>query len=67
MRTILCVVLLGIFSMSLSAQDGTVPVAPKVGEAAPDISVDTWINTPSFRTFDELKGQVIVVKAWGIN
>ncbi len=63
MRTILCALLIGLFSMSLMAQ-GTVL---KVGDEAAEITVDTWINTPSFQTLDELKGEVVVIKAWGIN
>lgn len=41
--------------------------ALKVGDAATDIEVTHWINTPATPNFSELKGDVILLKAWGIN
>lgn len=39
----------------------------KVGDKAPDIAPLNWINTPVFQSFDELEGDVVFLKAWGIN
>ncbi|MBK8206583.1 MAG: redoxin domain-containing protein [Planctomycetes bacterium] len=39
----------------------------KVGDDAPDFSPRNWINPPTFNSFDELAGDVILLKAWGIN
>lgn len=39
----------------------------KVGDDAPDCSPTNWINPPIAQSFDELEGDVIFLKAWGIN
>ncbi|MHC4841519.1 MAG: hypothetical protein ACYTDT_11315 [Planctomycetota bacterium] len=67
MRALLCALFIGMFSIALVAQDKADDTGLKVGHDAPEISVDTWINTPSFQTLAELKGQVVLIKAWGIN
>jgi hypothetical protein len=39
----------------------------KVGDDAPDFSPRNWINPPTWESFAELRGDVILLKAWGIN
>lgn len=39
----------------------------KVGDDAPDFAPANWINPPTFDSLDELQGDVIFLKAWGIN
>ena len=39
----------------------------KVGDDAPDFTPRNWINPPAWESFSELKGDVILLKAWGIN
>ncbi|MCA8913462.1 MAG: hypothetical protein KDB82_17310 [Planctomycetes bacterium] len=39
----------------------------KVGDKVADFTPRDWINQPTFESFSELKGDVIVLKAWGIN
>lgn len=41
--------------------------ALKVGDVAKDIEVSNWVNTPATPSFSELRGDVILIKAWGIN
>jgi len=39
----------------------------KVGDDAPSISVEFWLNTPTFTDFASLTGDVVFLKAWGIS
>ncbi|MBZ0137431.1 MAG: hypothetical protein K8I27_13775 [Planctomycetes bacterium] len=39
----------------------------KVGDDVPEFTPRNLINTPSYRSFSELKGDVILIKAWGKN
>jgi hypothetical protein len=69
-RTLTLSALLALISTPLLAQD--TPPEPtesglKVGDEAPDFTPRNWINRPLWDSFAELKGDVIVLKAWGIN
>ena len=37
----------------------------KVGDTAADFSPANWINPPAYGSFEELRGDVILLKAWG--
>jgi len=39
-------------------------VDPMMGQAAPPLQVDSWLNTPSPLTWDKLKGKTVVVFFW---
>jgi hypothetical protein len=48
--------------LPLMAQEGL-----KVGDEAVDIEVSNWVNTPAMPSLTALRGDVILIKAWGIN
>lgn len=39
----------------------------KVGDTAPDIQAMHWINPPAWSSLADLKGDVVMIKAWGKN
>lgn len=39
----------------------------KVGDEAADFTPGNWLNPPPFTSFAELRGDVILLKTWGIN
>lgn len=39
----------------------------KVGDDVAEFSPRNWINPPAFASFEELRGDVIMIKAWGKN
>ncbi|MBK8206581.1 MAG: hypothetical protein IPK87_07245 [Planctomycetes bacterium] len=39
----------------------------KVGDDVAEFSPRNWINPPAFGSFEELRGDVIMIKAWGKN
>jgi hypothetical protein len=41
--------------------------ALEVGDTAADIHPRRWINPPTYASLDELRGDVIFIKAWGIS
>jgi hypothetical protein len=59
MRYILFVALL-LAGIPLSAQ-------VNVGDDAPDIKPEYWINPPTWSSLSELRGDVVMIKAWGKN
>jgi hypothetical protein len=59
MRLLLC--LLAFACLPLAAE----PL--KVGDDAADFAPGNWLNPPTFTSFEELRGDVILIKAWGIN
>lgn len=63
MKLLLAAFLLGLVSAPLAAQE----TGLKVGDDAVDIEVSYWVNTPAVPHFSELKGDVILLKSWGIN
>lgn len=71
LRTLAFSALLALFAAPAFAQDTpeTEPEATglKVGDDAPDFSPRNWINQPVWESFSELRGDVILLKAWGIN
>jgi hypothetical protein len=38
-----------------------------VGDTVAEIAPRNWINPPTWGSFEQLKGDVILIKAWGIN
>lgn len=38
-----------------------------VGDDVAEFSPRNWINPPAFNSFEELRGDVIMIKAWGKN
>lgn len=72
MRTLLLGLLAAIICAPLAAQEGEKPEVQeepglKVGDEAVDLEIGNWINTPAMPKFSELKGDVILLKSWGIN
>jgi hypothetical protein len=72
-RTFALSALIALAAAPVFAQD-TPPAAEtteesglKVGDDAPDFSPRNWINPPTWESFAELRGDVILLKAWGIN
>lgn len=63
LRTLLFSALLVAFAAQVMAQDDGV----KVGDDIVNLNPRNWINPPLIQNFDELKGDVIMVKSWGIN
>ncbi|MCC7508853.1 MAG: hypothetical protein IT464_05730 [Planctomycetes bacterium] len=59
MRLLTCVLLLA--CLPLAAE----PL--KVGDDAADFAPSNWINPPTFTSFAELRGDVILLKTWGIS
>lgn len=39
----------------------------KTGDTAPDLNVSYWLDVPEFTSFSEVRGDVILLKAWGSN
>jgi hypothetical protein len=39
----------------------------EVGDEAADIFPNNWINPPTWGTLDELRGDVVLIKSWGIS
>lgn len=39
----------------------------KVGDDVPEFTPRNVINTPAYTSFSELRGDVILIKAWGKN
>ncbi|GIK53255.1 MAG: hypothetical protein BroJett014_22280 [Planctomycetota bacterium] len=39
----------------------------KTGDNAPDLNVSYWLDVPEFTSFSEVRGDVILLKAWGSN
>jgi hypothetical protein len=70
-RTLTLSALLALMAMPAFAQDTPAPEteAPglNVGDDAADFAPRNWINQPTWESFAELKGDVILLKAWGIN
>lgn len=60
-RTFCTALALALLALPLAAQDF------KVGDNAEDIPVNNWVNAPEQAAFSELQGDVILIKAWGIN
>ena len=54
--------MLTLFALPLVAQQDF-----KVGDEAEDMAISNWINSPEQPLFSELKGDVVLIKAWGIN
>lgn len=46
----------------LYAQDG-----PAVGDVAPEIGATLWLDAPRKATLAEFEGEVVLLKAWGID
>lgn len=61
-RTFCTAVMLTLFALPLVAQQGF-----KVGDEAEDMAISNWVNSPEQPLFSELKGDVVLIKAWGIN
>ena len=61
-RAFCTVVLLALFALPLTAQQDF-----KVGDEAEDMTISNWVNSPEQPLFSELKGDVVLIKAWGIN
>ena len=40
---------------------------PDVGDLAPDLAVTRWLDTPQRGTLAEFAGEVVMLKAWGID
>ena len=64
LRTMFLAAMLALFVAPAFAQDTG---ALKVGDDFVEIAPPNWLNTPTFASLAELKGDVIVLKAWGIN
>jgi hypothetical protein len=72
-RTFALSALIALAAAPVFAQDA--PPAPEttddsglqVGDDAPDFAPRNWINPPIWESFAELRGDVILLKAWGIN
>ena len=54
--------MLTLFALPLVAQQDF-----KVGDEAEDMTISNWVNSPEQPLFSELKGDVVLIKAWGIN
>jgi hypothetical protein len=71
MRTLLMGLLAAIICAPLAAQDEKPEVQEepglKVGDEAVDLEIGNWINTPAVTKFSEMRGDVILLKSWGIN
>ena len=74
MRTLLVGLLAALLCAPLAAQEKAeekpeVQEEPglKVGDEAVDLEIGNWINAPAMPKFSELKGDVILLKSWGIN
>lgn len=39
----------------------------KVGDAAPDFGATLWLDAPRRASLSELEGEVVFLKAWGID
>ncbi len=39
----------------------------EVGDLAPELHVTYWFNTPEMTTLGEMRGDVVLIKAWGIS
>ena len=63
MRTWILLVALA-FAPAVWAQEGT---KAKVGSDAPDFDASSAINAPEANTLEQCKGDVILIKLWGIN
>ncbi|MCA8916786.1 MAG: hypothetical protein KDB90_15440 [Planctomycetes bacterium] len=63
LRTLVLGALLAVCAVPVFAQDSGL----KVGDDVVEFTPHNWINPPTFGSFGELKGDVIVIKAWGIN
>ena len=57
-----CIVVLTLMAGSVWAQS---PL--KTGDNAPDLNVSYWLDVPEFTSFSEVRGDVILLKAWGSN
>ena len=64
LRTMLLGALMALFVAPVFAQDAN---EIKVGDDVVDFTPRDWINQPTFQSFSELKGDVILIKAWGID
>ncbi|MCB9894854.1 MAG: hypothetical protein H6839_10415 [Planctomycetes bacterium] len=62
-RTLILGSLLAVFVAPVFAQESGL----KVGDDVVEFTPHNWINPPEFGSFGELKGDVIFIKAWGIN
>ncbi|MBK9975728.1 MAG: hypothetical protein IPP14_13235 [Planctomycetes bacterium] len=67
MKSLLPALLLALLCAPLAAQDTQAEPGLKVGDEAVDLEISNWVNTPAWPKFSELRGDVILVKAWGIN
>jgi hypothetical protein len=70
LRTLMLSALLALIGAPLFAQEAPPePTEPglKVGDDATDFAPRNWINQPVWESFAELRGDVILLKAWGIN
>ena len=65
-RTFMLGALLALLTAPAFAQDSPYPIL-KVGEDAAEFTPRNVINTPWYTSFAELKGDVILIKAWGKN
>jgi hypothetical protein len=66
LRTVLLGALLAACLSPLLAQEQK-PAEVKVGDAVAEFTPHNWINPPTWTSFASLKGDVILIKAWGIN
>ncbi|MCA8945877.1 MAG: hypothetical protein KDB29_06605 [Planctomycetes bacterium] len=64
LRTFILSAMLALLAVPAFAQDDG---ALKVGDDVAEFTPRDWINQPTFQSFSELKGDVILLKAWGIN
>lgn len=64
LRTFVLGAVLALLAVPALAQDSGVL---KVGDDVADFTPRSWINQPAYQSFSELKGDVILLKAWGIN
>jgi hypothetical protein len=39
----------------------------EVGADAAEFKPNYWLNPPVFRSFEDLRGDVVLIKAWGKN
>jgi hypothetical protein len=39
----------------------------EVGDEAADLHARRWINPPTYTSLEELRGDVVLIKAWGIS